>query len=90
MATNPVLSLEMTPNQKLLNTLLARSADVVAWIRSGNDIPHEFPFEFKLRYAKIVSDIEALSKAVDNARPLLHTIRELELRTSYMDRSSEL
>lgn len=42
----------------------SRAADLIAWTKSGNEVPADLPFVFRERWEKIVSDIRALEDAM--------------------------
>ena len=47
-----------------LRDVRARTADLAAWLKSGNDVPSDLPFVFRERWQKIAADIRALEAAV--------------------------
>lgn len=46
----------------------ARTADLAAWLKSGNEVPADLPFVFRERWQKIAADIRALEAAVGAAQ----------------------
>lgn len=56
-------------NERLAEALRktrARTADLSAWLKSGNFVPADLPFVFRERWQKIAADIRALEAAQED------------------------